>query len=420
MRNSWFLVFNFFIIFFQASSLWAAPTVRAPDLSNVAVYVSTESDPTVGVVYDLPASGSGEDKENPLIVYIPLDGDSDQLKHTLFANPAFMPKKIGDGTTTFKITLRLNNSEVTDHILNVGVEDGTDNSYEPFALTNTLAERTIAANSTSDVIFRFTLDSMCSETDCADIQSTVEDRDESFDLHFFLDTVNQTSSHTGTENGFYIQLKFSDRVPENSFTLDRLIKGDERLVAQLSGGDAITQMGTDAYRIYVHRYPEANTTTQPVQALGDASGAQLGDLDAVILSGNLTVKNLTNRINYNLAFALANKYLFVSELSNSLVGTPEDILSLLESQACFLLSAGFQREHPVLETYRWIRDNILLRFAYGKMFVESYYRLAPPIAGIIYQDPILSALVRFGSVLFLTLLAMPFLYLLRHCWRMLR
>ena len=410
------LIVGSLLLCFQSNNLWAVPNIRIPDLALVQVFASTESDPTMTVFHDLPASGVGDTSGSPLVVYIPLDGNDDQINNTLFGNPSVLPKKIGAGTTTFKIVLRLTNDSVDQTILNIGVKENTENQFQPFPLLNSLASRTVPANTVIDVIVSFTLDSMCTEADCADIQSTIDDRDETFELHFFFDSINQTNTHTGTQNGFYLRLRMSDRVPQGNFELVNLIKGDERLTGQIINGDQITQMGNDLYRLYVHRYPEAIITEQISRSVGTAAGSQQGELLAAQLSGNVTVKNLVNGVDHNLAFALMNKYQFVSKLSNSKVASAEDILGLLEAQACFLLSAGFQKEHIVLEIFRGIRDSILMQFDWGKLFVNSYYRYAPPIAGMIYQDPVLAALVRFGAVLFLVLLAAPFFFLLRYCW----
>ena len=118
----------------------------------------------------------------------------------------------------------------------------------------------------------------------------------------------------------------------------------------------------------------------------------------------MSLKNLSNGTTYTLSTALVNKYQFSTKTSTTSSGEPLEIQALLESQACYLVSAGFQKEHYVLDYFRSIRDNYLLKFEPTKKLVDFYYATAPAYAPVIYKSPKLSLIVRslsYGMYFFL-------------------
>jgi hypothetical protein len=195
-------------------------------------------------------------------------------------------------------------------------------------------------------------------------------------------------------------LKFSSQIPDNTYSLTQLVKGDGRLFADLSNGQLITFMGDDIHKTLIFSY--SNTTVQASETLGNAVNVIGGDvleLQAPVLNGVLKVTGLNNGEEYNLAFSTVNKYQFSSPLSVSLVQEPEDILALLQKQACYLVTAGFQREHPVLDRLRLFRDEQLLTTSLGRRFVNFYYRTAPLMAPYIIESPFLAWLIRMSAYL---------------------
>jgi hypothetical protein len=67
--------------------------------------------------------------------------------------------------------------------------------------------------------------------------------------------------------------------------------------------------------------------------------------------------------------------------------------------------------HDALDTLRVFRDVWLLHSSLGTAFVDTYYRLSPPLADLIAQAPVLAACVRIvlWPVIFVVrlLLALP-------------
>jgi len=323
-----------------------------------------------------------------------------QRKNTIVSTPAKLLPRKGNGEGYIMVRLLATNDSATTNYIKMGVDTGTDNSYKLVTLSNVAADTTVSANSSKEIYVIFNITNFCAVATCSDIDNTTSDTQKDFKIHFLTTTETSPSDPvTGTENGLYITLKFSDRLPENSLNLTQLKKGDERLYAYLSEGEAITQMSSDVYKTYVHRFTTGHIDCATNQAIGDASGSAFST-DEVVKSGIFKVKNLTNGVAYNLGFSLTNKYQFASKISQCLEESPEDIAAFLESQACYLISAGFGKRHYVLDFFREIRDEYFLSFEEGRTFVNWYYRTAPIFAPYIMESPILSFIIRSFAYLF--------------------
>ena len=108
----------------------------------------------------------------------------------------------------------------------------------------------------------------------------------------------------------------------------------------------------------------------------------------------------------------------MSDLSASLVGSPQNIETFLEEQSCYLLSAGFQNDHYVLDYFRKFRDEVLMHHPVGQWLVKAYYHTSPKYAHYIYKSHLLSAVVRFlGHIIYFIfkywfiILSLPFVLL---------
>ena len=64
---------------------------------------------------------------------------------------------------------------------------------------------------------------------------------------------------------------------------------------------------------------------------------------------------------------------------------------------CFIATAAYgSTQEPHVQVLRQFRDQVLLQSTGGKKFVETYYRLSPPLAHFIGQHPTLRAATRFA------------------------
>jgi hypothetical protein len=65
------------------------------------------------------------------------------------------------------------------------------------------------------------------------------------------------------------------------------------------------------------------------------------------------------------------------------------------SDRCFIATAAYGTETAAeLDTLRDFRDDVLLKNAPGSIFVETYYRISPPIADLISRNDFLRAIVK--------------------------
>lgn len=78
--------------------------------------------------------------------------------------------------------------------------------------------------------------------------------------------------------------------------------------------------------------------------------------------------------------------------------SPEQTGQLAEKPAasgCFIATACYGAyDHPAVQEFRWFRDARLSQWGWGRRFIETYYRLSPPMADFIRERPVLAATVR--------------------------
>ena len=139
-------------------------------------------------------------------------------------------------------------------------------------------------------------------------------------------------------------------------------------------------------------------------------GVLASDKNGANNSGFLVLKNLTNNQPIKVGVAYVNKFKFASRISEADEQTPQAIQTFIQQKECYLLSAGFQRDHYVLEYFRAFRDNFLIKNFLGRSFVKWYYKTAPYYAGIIYDNAPLRFLVRsLGYLAYFTFRFFPIL-----------
>ena len=109
--------------------------------------------------------------------------------------------------------------------------------------------------------------------------------------------------------------------------------------------------------------------------------------------------NLENEQTYYVGLALVNKFFFASFLSPTEIGSPEKIEVFLDKQACYLLSAGLQQEHFLLDYFRSWRDQVLLKTQWGTAVVSWYYQHAKKYTGLVMGSRWLSGLIVMSAYL---------------------
>ncbi|MBP9673797.1 MAG: hypothetical protein KBD63_01770 [Bacteriovoracaceae bacterium] len=208
-----------------------------------------------------------------------------------------------------------------------------------------------------------------------------------------------TTIPSGTQ-GIYLKINGSTVVPSDPagtlFSYVDLKKGDTQLKAIFDNADNVSN---GSYKILA--IAKGNPINQ--SDLFATHHTEVGDyyLQDFSRSGTIFVTGLTNDQTYHVSLGVVNKYQFVSPLTVSKENIPQEVEAFLKETSCYILSAGFQDHHPVLNYFRKFRDEHLLTNKLGKQFVLWYYKTAPHYAPVIYKSAFLSALVRIvATILF--------------------
>lgn len=383
-------------------------TVRVDfDNEDFSVFGGNSATSTEAIYFERPSSSElGDDPENPLVIFMPIktvDGNEDSI---LFADKTIVPT-MRNGDAYFSFIVEANNDSSDVMYLNAAIKNSSGN-YESFPLDG-LTSREIASATNIETKIYLKLDDLCDQNGNFEYcnEENYGNNDVTFreSMEVFLYLSDSLESGTEVEDndlGLYVELKLSNKIPENIYTIERVGRGDNSLIFNVSGGGEITEMGDDFLNMVVFQYDGVNE--EPSLAFGNSPAEFFSSIinddeeDTInqeeVDDGEIKVFNLTNGTSYNFSFSKINKYLFLSNLSVSKVGTPQDIQTFLDEQACYLLSAGFQTDHFVLDFFRSFRDRVLLSTDLGNKFVQFYYDTAPSYTHLILRSEKLSFIVR--------------------------
>ena len=386
----------FFFLILSFNSFAQEFSVRFDDLENIKAFASKASASPMSITIEKPSGGGiGNAESDQVLAWMPVNGVDSQSNFSVISTPANLPDLNANGDAYFFVDLQLTNLDVQDLIVNIAVKN-SDGDYKAFPLSNILADKTVSANSSKSQRVIFKLTSICG-VDSSDYCNNSTTIAESYNLYIYMSTSEDNNvTVTTADKGLFLNLKTSNVIPSNNFTLNSVQRGDGRLFADVQGGSAISQMGEDFLRTEVFSY--GNQVEQAAQSIGAGGATSLYQIPAETIAGTfdngeIRISGLTNNTAYNVSATKVNKFLFAATLSNSLVGTPETIEALLQNEACYLLSAGFQREHKVINYFRYLRDEFLLKSSLGTLFVEWYYRTAPNYTKQIMESSFLSAII---------------------------
>lgn len=114
------------------------------------------------------------------------------------------------------------------------------------------------------------------------------------------------------------------------------------------------------------------------------------------------IEGLTNGVQYEFLAANVDQAGNVSYFTNAAamnglgVATPEAVNGLLDGKSCFIATAAFGSPMaPEVERFRHFRDQVLLKRAWGRAFVEFYYEHSPEAARFIANNEIFRTITRF-------------------------
>lgn len=344
-------------------------------------------------------------------VYVPIINTlASNRIHSSATDPNELSKSTEDGYIRVDLTVSTTTNSV--YYLNASYED--PDSPGTYLATPFIKTRKLTTDATPDTDFHsfnsvvtdqvvtayLNIKNLC-EGDCELNSST-----KSIKVYFFL-TPDSPLPNLGTPatpsdyaGGATIQFNLSDKFPNYATTLDPLRKGDGRLIGKVTSTNI-----PDGHEIVNYFVKGADHTGETFTDLNDLKTTANAYTRAANLpftySGDVVFDNLVNGATYTFSVALINKYQFSTIPSPAQAGSPESIETFLQSQQCYLLSAGFQEEHYIIDYFKGIRDQYLLKNWAGTLFVKFYYWSAPKVTHYIYESSILSAIFRgFGYSLY--------------------
>jgi len=343
-------------------------------------------------IYDEP-SGDGTSTSAPGLAWLPVKNGKNQEENVTISNKTLVPTITSPSNALVRVSLRVTNSTGSDRYLYAAVQD-PDNSSN-YKVISSASGPFGSSSSTVLSNLTFQVENFCISADCTNLQTGTTST-KNFLVYFFLDSQSNRgldtdinpSSQTG---GVFLRLYLSARIPSSTIDLQDVRPGDGRARALFTGSTI-----NDLYRTLgvANGTGAALTGGSTIQAALAVSGTQLLDLESTSTSGEVTIRPLVNGVSYDVALIFEDKYQFATTLSNVETANPEQIEALLESQACYILSAGFQEKHFITDYFRALRDRFLLKTTVGTWFVNWYYETAPIYAPHVYRSPWLASIVR--------------------------
>ena len=205
--------------------------------------------------------------------------------------------------------------------------------------------------------------------------------------------------------GDYIRLKMSSDTPTAAPLIEKLHKGEGRLKVTFQGSQVEDVDSLYAYiqvqgEIASDKECESKAKPLPDSYTDRPEGGEDKKLGTGSKSGTVFIKELKNRHCYSIQIYYRDKYGFASNLSGGFNAAPDKLEKLLEKNSCFLLTAGFGGGDPLIDDFRYFRDNTLKQHPLGRAFIRFYYRHAPAYAPAIAASPLLSALIRNAARMF--------------------
>jgi hypothetical protein len=239
-----------------------------------------------------------------------------------------------------------------------------------------------------DISFQNLCDS--SNIDCRELASGGVSKE--FRVYYFLsqELLPIGEKTTLVNNGVYYTYKLSSRFnPGVTTTINESFRGDSTAVLNYTSTSTIQELD----RTVVFKHASSPATANLF--VGEYANLSFSDqLFPNQISGIITVQRLTNNEEAILSVALIDQFNFVTRLSAPAFVTPLQIEELLAQESCFIVTAGFGREHPVIGQMKMFRDHVLMPFSLGRSMVAWYYEASPRYAALLLESPKTQSVVR--------------------------
>lgn len=343
-------------------------------------------------------SGDATSESAPAKVFVPI-GDATKADYFLYkaTNPSFgyiFDSAATNNSEVIRFPMRVKTLE-EDRYLYVAIKDGTE-----YKMVKRFGSSTLSKNTTVDMLFEVSPFEMCSvivsstSSNCAGL-TTVAGDTKTFLLYFYMSDSNyfaageSVTAHAKKFGSMYYEVSMSSKINDSvNIDLTDVKKGDRRVTAFYKANSSI--LNAQSVRVFLRNSPSTDYNT-----VAGAGGGEIYYKEFPFAQeSSLVINELQNDTNYLLSIGFVDKYNFVSRLSPTFDATPMAIEELLKKEACFLLTAGFGEEHYVIDYFRSFRDEILSKFYLGRLFITTYYDLAPKYALIIYENESIRSFIR--------------------------
>lgn len=394
---------------FSSTALWGASftSVRLnPDIDLVINGTTT----TTFLLNSVEPSGDATAETAPAKIYIPMSGPiGTEASYFIVkgVNQLFSPTS---NSTTINFPLYINTT-ASDFYLYVAIKE----SSGPYKLARQFSATPFNGVTNLNETFSVSSKSICDQvTDCSQF-TTTSGTEKTFLAYFFLSTTSgiaDGSSIDPTVNtgGIYFQINMSNRIYTNAQiapVISKVRPGDGRVTIEYSSNSSILK--PEFVRVYNHGGTPAGVgALNPIQDYYIVGGNLLSNEFPYSKDGEVVVNGLINGSTNYLSIMFVDLYHFGTVLSDDQEGTPLAIEELLKKQSCFLLTAGFGEEHFIIEYFKHFRDEVLAKTFFGRVFIKTYYRLAPHYALVIYQNEFLRLGIR--SLAYVTYFILNYLF----------
>ncbi|WP_142695022.1 CFI-box-CTERM domain-containing protein [Bdellovibrio sp. NC01] len=220
-----------------------------------------------------------------------------------------------------------------------------------------------------------------------------------------------TSYANGAAASSYIDCADTDtNTSKVGFCHFKAFPGDEKIYAdELSVGTSYPSSPSGAnYKNAVFFYEEQQTGETDADTVARISNSSPMTLYPYNTSGSESddpkVTGLVNGVRYCMLMAsqdLTGTIQFFTDRTavgfdpTTVCGMPEPVVGLLDDKHCFIATAAFGSDMaPEVQSFRDFRNEYLLPFAWGKKFVQTYYKYSPKYANMIAGNETAKATVR--------------------------
>jgi hypothetical protein len=389
--------------FLLSSFIWAQSVYDFNQNSDIAVGLFTNGGTNTFDILEETSLLTSTNRTHT--IYVPVYGNSgsiDNSNFSYFANsialPLFSAGSSADGENYLQFNL---NIDVVGDVKYLNVAISADSGATTFEGIGSIE---FSPFSSGNHLIQIDFNDICNYTsgssslfDCEIFNSGNTPADDAeFTLFFYLANGNHgdgASIEKSSYNGVIYRVKMSNRVYSTNFPrMLRMSKGDGQLITEVDGF-TINDDFDSWYAAIDSTSCTNDSELDPIRTFS-LTRENLRDLDITRTDGEIKIGELTNGTCYSIRLFQCDKFGFCSNGTEQLAETPENIEVLLEEQSCFFFTAGFGREHYVVNFFQYWRDTFLKRFWLGKKFIQWYYKTAPQYTGYILKTPWLQKMIQ--------------------------